>query len=230
MYYLHIFCYEFCFGQNLGKHYCLGYKSEEKICFGLTILLQTCIVILHMHHCSVFFPARSRKLLGLGAFGVHLIPLKWRLLLVCAIWAHKPLARWLHYHLLNSWILWVLRLPECHIPGCSAIVGLWRWKGACGLYQLLDKSTSTSPCYPIRVKFFSARILNYNDWKHFATDICWASQHTSLHNISFLYTSRFASVLFFLVKQFWCLKMLALNSLLAGFLQRSSWKNCLPFC
>ncbi len=30
--------------------------------------------------------------------------LKCRLYLVCAIWAHKPLARWLHYHLLNSWI------------------------------------------------------------------------------------------------------------------------------
>ncbi len=166
-----------------------------------------------MHHCCIFFPARSRKLLGLGAFGVHLIPLKCKLLLVCAIWAHKPLARWLHYHLLNSWILWVLNIPQCGIPGCGAIVGLWRWKGACGLYQLLDKSTSTSPCYPICVKVLSAQILNYNDWKHFATDICWASQYTSLHNISFLYTSRFASVLFFLGKQFWCLKMLALKQL-----------------
>jgi hypothetical protein len=183
-------------------------------------------------HASLLyiFPARSRKLLGLGAFGVHLTPLKCRVHLVFAIWAHKPLVRWLHYHLLNSWILWVLNIPECGIPGCGAIVGLWRWKGACDLYQLLDKSTFTSPCYPIRVKVLSARILNYNDWKHFATDICSPSQHTSLHNISFLYTSTFASVLFFLGKQFWCLKMLVLNSLLARFLQRSSWQNCLPSC
>ncbi len=34
MYYLHIFCYQFSFGQTLGKHHCLGNKSEEKICFG----------------------------------------------------------------------------------------------------------------------------------------------------------------------------------------------------
>ncbi len=157
-------------------------------------------------------------------------PLKCRLYLVCAIWAHKPLARWLHYHLLNSWILWVLIIPGCHVPGCGAVVGLWRWKGACDLYQLLDKSTSTSPCYLICVKVFSAQILSYSDWKHFATDICGASHHMSLHNISFFFTSRFLSVLFFLGKQFWCLKILALNSLLADFLQRSSWQNCLLSC
>jgi hypothetical protein len=40
---------------------------------------------------------------------------------VCAIWTYKPLARWRHYHLLNSWILWVLNIPECGIPGCGAI-------------------------------------------------------------------------------------------------------------
>jgi hypothetical protein len=183
-----------------------------------------------MHRCCIFFPARSRKLLGLGAFGGHLTPLKCRLLLVCAIWAHKPLARWLHYHLLNSWILWVLNIPECRTPGCGAIVALWRWNGTCGLYQLLDKSTSISPCYPPMCQSFTSSILNYNDWKQFATNICWVSQNTSLHNISFLYTSRFASVLFFVGKQFWCLKMLVLNSLLSGFLLRSSWQNCLPSC
>jgi hypothetical protein len=190
----------------------------------------------HMHsdpsHASMLyiFPPRSRKLLGLGAFGVHLTPLKCKLHLVYTIWAHKPLARWLHYHLLSSWILWVVTIPECRIAGCGPIVGLWRWKGTWDLHQLLDKSTSTSPCYLICVRVFSAQILNYNDRKHFATDICGASQHRCLHNISFLYTNSFASVLFFLGKQFWCLKMLALNSLLAGFLQRSSWQNCLPSC
>ncbi len=65
----------------------------------------------------------------------------------------------------------------------------------------------------LHVTPYVSNFLNYNDWKHFATDIFWASQHTSLHNISFLYTSRFASVLFFLGKQFWCLKMLALKQL-----------------
>jgi hypothetical protein len=165
----------------IRKHYCLRNKSEEKIWSWVWPFY--CRHNDPSHASMLYiFPPRSRKLLGLGAFGVHLTPLKCRLHLVCAIWAHKPLARWLQYHLLNSWILWVLNLPE---SGCDAIFGLWRLKGACDLYQLLDKSTSTSPCYLIHVKVFSAQILSYNDWKHFTTDICGASHHMSLHKISF---------------------------------------------
>ncbi len=47
----------------IRKHYCLGNKSEKKIwSVGLTISLQTCIVILHVHHCFIFF------LQGVGSF------------------------------------------------------------------------------------------------------------------------------------------------------------------
>ncbi len=53
----------FLWSDLIRKHYCLGNKSEEKIwSVGLTISLQTCIVILHMHHCFIFF------LQGVGSF------------------------------------------------------------------------------------------------------------------------------------------------------------------
>jgi hypothetical protein len=225
----HLLLSIFLWSDLIGKHYCLGNKSEEKICFGFNHLLQTCIVILHTHPCCIFFPARSRTLLGLGAFGVHLTPLKCRLLLVCAIWAHKPLeAGYITTCLTVEYAGFSIYLSVAYQVVVPLLVSEDE-KALVTVSAAWQKYIHFSLLPHMCQSFLSSD--SQLQWlKALCNRHLLGSQHMCLHIISLLYTSRFASVLFFLGKQFWCLKMLALNSLLAGVPQRSSWQNCLPSC
>jgi len=183
-------------------------------------------------HASLLyiFPARSRKVLGLGTFGVHLTPLKCRLHPVFAIWAHKPLVWWLHYHLLNSWILWVLNIPQCRI---QVVVQLLVSEDEKALGTGINCLTKVHPL--LHVTSYASKLsqlwfsitmiestLQQTFVGHLNTGVCIISHFCiQIHSLQcyFLWENSFDAQ-----------KCLQLNSLLAGFLQRSSWQNCLPSC